>query len=194
MRCERCTEDLLVGKRFCHACGAPAPLSCAQCGAALDQSYRFCPECGSAVQPEADAPTSSSVVPASGEGERRYVTVLFCDLVGSTEIAEGLDPEEFHDLLEQYLAVAFPAVYRFEGVVNQLAGDGLMAIFGIQGGPLGRMKRMQRQMHDLQRSAKGLGNYECTRCGAPLQDRADVSPSGDVKCQYCDAWFNVHAS
>jgi len=68
--------------------------------------------------------------PVPSEGERRYVTVLFCDLVGSTALAERLDPEEFHELLETYLGVAFPAIYRFEGVVNQLAGDGLLAIFG----------------------------------------------------------------
>jgi class 3 adenylate cyclase/tetratricopeptide (TPR) repeat protein len=64
------------------------------------------------------------------EGERKLVTVLFCDLVGSTAIAEGLDPEEYRDLLDQYLEVAMREVYRFEGIVNQLAGDGLMALFG----------------------------------------------------------------
>ena len=69
---------------------------------------------------------------ASGviEGERKQVTVVFCDLVGSTAIAERLDPEEYHDLLEQYLEIAFREIYRFEGIVNQLAGDGLMALFG----------------------------------------------------------------
>jgi len=64
------------------------------------------------------------------EGERKRVTVLFCDLVGSTAIAERLDPEDYHDLLEEYLELAFRQVYRFEGIVNQLAGDGLMALFG----------------------------------------------------------------
>jgi len=64
------------------------------------------------------------------EGERKLVTVMFCDLVGSTAIAERLDPEDYHDLLEQYLALAFREIYRFEGIVNQLAGDGLMALFG----------------------------------------------------------------
>src|SRR5262249_9575833 len=57
-------------------------------------------------------------------------TVLFCDLVGSVPIAERLDPEEYHDLLEEYLDVVFPEIYRHEGVVNVLAGDGLMALFG----------------------------------------------------------------
>ena len=56
--------------------------------------------------------------------------MLFCDLAGSTAIAEGLDPEEYHDLLEQYVELAIDEIYRFEGIVNQLAGDGMMALFG----------------------------------------------------------------
>ena len=64
------------------------------------------------------------------EGERKQVTVLFCDLAGSTAIAGGLDPEEYHELLEQYVALAMHEIYRFEGIVNQLAGDGMMALFG----------------------------------------------------------------
>src|ERR1051325_1521489 len=63
-------------------------------------------------------------------GERKLVTVLFSDLVGSTSIAERLDPEEYHDLLDEYLELAFREVYRVEGIVNQIAGDGFMALFG----------------------------------------------------------------
>ena len=58
------------------------------------------------------------------------MTVVFCDLVGSTAIAELLDPEEYRDLLDQYLELVFREIYRFEGIVNQLAGDGMMALFG----------------------------------------------------------------
>ncbi|MGH7802705.1 MAG: ATP-binding protein, partial [Candidatus Binatia bacterium] len=63
-------------------------------------------------------------------GERKLVTVLFCDVVGSTSIAETMDPEEFRDLLDEYLDLAFREVYRLEGIVNQIAGDGFMALFG----------------------------------------------------------------
>jgi class 3 adenylate cyclase/tetratricopeptide (TPR) repeat protein len=64
------------------------------------------------------------------EGERQLVTVVFCDLVGSTAIAERLDPEDYHDLLDEYLELAFAEIYRLDGMVNQLAGDGMMALFG----------------------------------------------------------------
>src|SRR5207244_5962588 len=63
-------------------------------------------------------------------GERKQVTVLFCDLAGSTAIAERLDPEEYHDVLDDYLALAFREIYRLEGIVTYSAGDGLMALFG----------------------------------------------------------------
>jgi class 3 adenylate cyclase/tetratricopeptide (TPR) repeat protein len=66
----------------------------------------------------------------AGVGERKLVTVLFCDLVGSTALAERMDPEEYRDLLEEYLEVVFREIYLVEGVVNQMAGDGVMALFG----------------------------------------------------------------
>jgi class 3 adenylate cyclase len=58
------------------------------------------------------------------------VTVLFCDLVGSTAVAERIDPEDYREILDRYLELAFAEIYRFEGIVNQLAGDGFMALFG----------------------------------------------------------------
>lgn len=150
MRCVNCETELLPGKQFCHACGHKAQRECPHCGAVVDPAFRFCPDCGNefAVAPESEQPPDqdtltrlSSAMPegmaqkiretrASIEGERKQVTVLFCDLAGSTAVADKLDPEEYHDLLERYLALAFHEIYRFEGIVNQLAGDGLMALFG----------------------------------------------------------------
>ncbi len=151
MRCGKCGAELLAGKPFCHACGARVTLACRGCGAALDSSYRFCPDCGTPVSGDVhdDAPpaTADSLARLSQqmpsnlatkiratrgviEGERKQVTVLFCDLAGSTAIAERIDPEEYHDLLDEYLALAFREIYRFEGIVNQLAGDGMMSLFG----------------------------------------------------------------
>jgi class 3 adenylate cyclase/tetratricopeptide (TPR) repeat protein len=145
MRCASCGAELLSGAKFCHACGARAALACGGCGASISPEFRFCPECGREVVPAAPAGGTldrlSRSIPsdlahkiraAQGhiEGERKQVTVLFCDLAGSTAIAEQLDPEEYHDLLEKYLELAFAEVYRYEGIVTVLAGDGLMALFG----------------------------------------------------------------
>lgn len=156
MRCGDCGTELIGGKPFCHACGARAPLACEGCASPLQAGFRFCPECGTptpaAAHGSADAPGSTADERASARaaataipetlaakiragqgvlaGERKLVTVMFCDLVGSTALAEGLDPEEFRDLLDEYLAAVFREVYRVEGIVTHLAGDGVMALFG----------------------------------------------------------------
>ena len=151
MQCTNCQSELLPGKKFCPACGARVTTTCTQCGAPLDAGFRFCPDCGAPIGPASESPPATAADNSFGRlaqqmpeglaqkiragkdaiaGERKQVTVLFCDLVGSTAMAEQLDPEEYHDLLEQYLEIAFRKIYRFEGIVNQLAGDGMMALFG----------------------------------------------------------------
>lgn len=142
MRCRACGTELLPGKSFCHACGARATQACSQCGAEVDPGFRFCPDCGHALaaDPPAPPPPAASPVPDdlaqkiraahSLPGERKQVTVLFCDLAGSTAVAGGLDPEVYREVLDQYVALAMHEVYRFEGIVNQLSGDGFMALFG----------------------------------------------------------------
>ncbi len=152
MRCASCGAELIAGKRFCPACGAGTPVRCPTCGVTVEPGYRFCPDCGARLDGDAPAPAeapaaerlarlSQHIPPALAAkitatrgnamvGERKLVTVMFCDLVGSTAIAEHLDPEDYRDLLDEYLELAFREIYRVEGIVNQLAGDGLMALFG----------------------------------------------------------------
>ncbi len=153
MACTTCGADLIPGKPFCASCGQPAAAPCPHCGEPTRPEFRFCPECGQSLggaqTPEAapQAPPitdtgaefadlaralSFSEAPAQARPavERKQVTVLFCDLVGSTAIAERLDPEEYRDLLDGYLQLALGGVHRMEGIVNQLAGDGFMALFG----------------------------------------------------------------
>jgi len=148
MRCVTCGTELIPGKQFCHACGRSAPRHCASCGAVLEPGFRFCPECGTSVDDHAAAPSGADRLarlsceiptglaekirasPRAIAGERKLVTVLFCDLVGSTAIAERLDPEDYRDVLERYMQVALREIYRVEGIVTQLAGDGFMALFG----------------------------------------------------------------
>ena len=118
--------------------------------AEVEAGFRFCPDCGFEIAAEGVAAGSgrfrrASASPAAClpgwrdkirasrraiEGERKQVTVLFCDLAGSTAVADHLDPEEYRELLDHYTALAMHEIYRFEGIVNQLAGDGVMALFG----------------------------------------------------------------
>jgi class 3 adenylate cyclase/tetratricopeptide (TPR) repeat protein len=151
VRCVNCQTELIPGKQFCHACGTRVPIACTNCGSAIEPGFRFCPECGTpapgdsvATAPKGAAAAPEPSTPAIPEtlaakirasqavvaGERKLVTVMFCDLVGSTSIAERMDPEEYRDLLEEYMALVFREVYRVEGIITHLAGDGVMALFG----------------------------------------------------------------
>jgi len=74
--------------------------------------------------------TEHSKLCRAPEGERRHLTILFCDLVGSTEIASHLDPEEWREIVASYHRTATQAIERFGGSVAQYLGDGVMASFG----------------------------------------------------------------
>ena len=130
--CGSCGHEIPAEAKFCLECGAAVTVRCAQCGAELGPAARFCSHCGARIEsakvPGISAPASPSL--PTREGERRQLTVLFCDLVGSTEIAAQLDPEEWRDLAARYRHAAAQAVGRFEGHVAQYLGDGLVAFFG----------------------------------------------------------------
>jgi class 3 adenylate cyclase len=147
MRSPRCDADTPDGAKFCIECGTPLRARCPQCGADVLPRAKFCAECGTPLTAQTPAPPSA---PAQSplrytpdhlaekiltsrsalEGERKQVTVLFADLKGSTELIEGLDPEEARRLLDPALHIMMDAVHRYEGTVNQVLGDGIMALFG----------------------------------------------------------------
>ena len=99
MQCSICASDNPEGSKFCVQCGAPFKRRCAKCGFENSRAARFCAECGSPVSAPDTSPVSEAAAP---DGERRHLTVLFCDLVGSTEIASHLDPEEWRDIVAAY--------------------------------------------------------------------------------------------
>jgi class 3 adenylate cyclase/tetratricopeptide (TPR) repeat protein len=132
MRCASCGFENPVGRKFCSECGTGLPRGCPQCGAGNAPSAKFCGECGAQLNAPARTPVpeASTVQPRDIAGERRHLTVLFCDLVGSTEIAAQLDPEEWHEIAARYQQAAGAAVTRFGGHIAQYLGDGMMAYFG----------------------------------------------------------------
>ncbi len=148
MNCTSCGHESPAGARFCMHCAAPLPLACGVCGAEVPKGARFCPQCAQPVgapatppPPAAAARSVASYTPkhlvdkilqskSALEGERKQVTVLFADVKGSMELAEQLDPEEWHTILDRFFAILTDGVHRFEGTVNQYTGDGIMALFG----------------------------------------------------------------
>jgi hypothetical protein len=135
-----CSHPNPAGSRFCLECGASFALRCAHCGTELPPSAKFCNTCGRPIaaatrrDPRSYTPkhlaekilTSRSAL----EGERKQVTVLFADVKGSMDLAEQVDAEEWHKIMDRFFAILSEGVHRFEGTVNQYTGDGIMALFG----------------------------------------------------------------
>jgi class 3 adenylate cyclase/tetratricopeptide (TPR) repeat protein len=152
VNCPQCQTDNPHHARFCLNCGATLLPGCPHCGAHLPAGSRFCPNCGQPVaatglqaplSPSPPATQLQRYIPAEllarleaaranslMEGERRVVTILFCDVSGSTAAAAGLDPEEWAEIINGAFEHMIRPVYRYEGTVARLMGDGLLAFFG----------------------------------------------------------------
>jgi len=146
MQCSQCQHRNREGRKFCARCGGALEATCASCGSSNQPGDAFCGGCGTAlalVAPPQDAPFTSSRVNrpkplaeeilksrSALEGERKQVTVLFADLKGSMDLLADRDPEAVRKLLDPVLERMMEAVHRYEGTVNQVMGDGIMALFG----------------------------------------------------------------
>jgi class 3 adenylate cyclase/tetratricopeptide (TPR) repeat protein len=137
MRCHRCHHENSNAAHFCAECGAQLAAVCGSCGSILPGAAKFCPDCGTPIgarPPESYTPPHLAekilTSRAALEGERKQVSVLFCDVVGSTGLAERLGAETMHDVLNRFFKLAVAAVHRYEGTINQFLGDGFMALFG----------------------------------------------------------------
>ncbi|MBV9559283.1 MAG: AAA family ATPase [Bradyrhizobium sp.] len=129
MRCRQCGEEYAASNRFCHGCGVPLPATCAACGNVNPPASAFCGACGSPLAPMI-RPLVPSQPTRAVRGELKQVTVLFADLVSSTEIVARLDPEDAMEHLKPLLDAMCEAVERFEGTVVRTLGDGILALFG----------------------------------------------------------------
>jgi class 3 adenylate cyclase/tetratricopeptide (TPR) repeat protein len=143
MKCPRCQAENDAGARFCEDCGARLEAACPSCGTPVTPGKKFCRSCGAplSTEPAGRFASPESYTPkhlaekiltskAALEGERKQITVLFADLKGSMELLADRDPEEARKILDPVLERMMEAVHRYEGTVNQVMGDGIMALFG----------------------------------------------------------------
>jgi class 3 adenylate cyclase len=129
MRCQKCSTENLQGAKFCIQCATPFQRRCQKCGFENPSEGKFCAQCAAPL--DEAAPIRPVTEPRDAlTGERRHLTVLFCDLVNSTTIAAQLDPEEWREIVAGYHHAAAQAIERFGGHVAQYLGDGVMAFFG----------------------------------------------------------------
>jgi class 3 adenylate cyclase/tetratricopeptide (TPR) repeat protein len=129
MRCHKCSAENREEAKFCAQCATFLRRLCQKCGGENPPEARFCADCASPLDdrapPRTEAETSETLT-----GERRHLTVLFCDLVGSTAIAAQLDPEEWRETVAGYHRAAAEVITRVGGYVAKYLGDGVMAFFG----------------------------------------------------------------
>lgn len=148
MDCPSCSEPNPAGAAFCMKCGTSLAVSCSKCGAELPAEAVFCMKCGHRVSDsgqgadgddgglrkliprELMAKLESAARDGAMQGERRTVTMLFCDVQGSTTAAEHLDPEEWAEIMNGAFEHLIPPVYRYEGTLARLMGDAILAFFG----------------------------------------------------------------
>src|SRR5436305_5318061 len=128
MYCTNCAAEVAEQRKFCGQCGAAVVRRCLACGAANPALNKFCGDCGTKLRED-----SPAVVPTARDSrpiERRQLTVLFCDLVGSTALSARLDPEDFSAIIAGYRRCITETVAGFDGFVARHHGDGAVVYFG----------------------------------------------------------------
>jgi class 3 adenylate cyclase/predicted ATPase len=176
MQCPQCQGENPERAKFCLECGTRLALTCGQCCTELPPNAKFCLECG---HPAGAPPAAPAAAPASRftspqsytpqhlaeriissrgalEGERKQVTVLFADLKGSMELLADRDPEDARRILDPVLERMMEAVHRYEGTVNQVMGDGIMALFGA---PLAHEDHAVRACYAALRMQETVSHY-----------------------------------
>src|SRR5919106_3826922 len=192
MKCPRCQAESPSGMRFCGQCAAPLAAVCRTCGSANPPGNKFCGQCAApltaATGPRLVSPDSYTpkhlaerilTSKAALEGERKQVTVLFADLKGSMELLADRDPEEARKILDPVLELMMEAVHRYEGTVNQVMGDGIMALFGA---PIAHEDHAVRACYAALRMQEAIRRYteEMRRSlGVEVQIRVGLN-SGEV--------------
>jgi class 3 adenylate cyclase len=152
MKCPACQFENPDGINFCGECGAKLEKQCPKCKHSNPPRFKFCGECGhdlsrplettskelsfdeklEKIQKYLPGGLTEKILAQRGkiEGERKQVTVLFCDMEGSTPLIEKLGPEQAYSIMDQVYEILIHKVHEFEGTVNEMTGDGVLALFG----------------------------------------------------------------
>ena len=152
MQCPKCQFENVDGAKFCNECGSRLEISCPDCSKINPPGSKFCNECGQnltspqepiekelsfdekidKIQRYLPKGLTDKILSQRDriEGERKQVTVMFCDMEGFTALSERLGPEDAYDIMDQVYELLIHKVHDYEGTVNEMTGDGIMALFG----------------------------------------------------------------
>jgi class 3 adenylate cyclase/tetratricopeptide (TPR) repeat protein len=188
-QCRTCNHHNPDGSKYCGSCGSPLQLICSYCGASNALGARFCNACGKPTAQENKGAAESAVpgisvklapaLLAPSDGERKLVTALFVDIIGSTILEQDLDPEEARAIVDPALRLMIEAVRRYDGYVVQSTGDGIFALFGA---PVAHEDHPQRSLYTALRVHEEMRRYSDRLRGdgrPPIQIRAGVN-TGEV--------------
>ncbi len=193
MKCPDCQTVLPDGSKFCNECGNKLEVVCSECGKANSLVSKFCLECGHSLIPSQDSFAQKDLsfdeklakiqryLPSGLtqkilsqkdriEGERRHVTIMFVDMKGFTPLTETLGPEETFSLMDQVFEILIHKIHEYEGTVNELRGDGVLALFG---SPIALEDAPQRAI----RSALAM-HREMTRFSEEIKAQKGIPPVG----------------
>jgi class 3 adenylate cyclase/tetratricopeptide (TPR) repeat protein len=152
VKCPKCQFDNREGVKFCEECGAKFELECPACKANIPIGRKFCGECGhnfrisseplpkelsfddklSKIQKYLPKGLTEKILSQKDriEGERKQVTVMFCDMVEFTALSERIGPDDAYAIMDKIYEILIHKVHEYEGTVNEMTGDGIMALFG----------------------------------------------------------------
>jgi class 3 adenylate cyclase/tetratricopeptide (TPR) repeat protein len=191
MKCQKCQAENPETKKFCRECGAKLTLACPQCGSESPPGDKFCGECGHDLSlPSEPLPRDLSLDEKLAkiqrylpkgltekilsqrdkiEGERKRVTVMFCDMEGFTALSERLGPEEAYSIMDQVYEILIHKVHDYEATVNEMTGDGIVALFGA---PIALEDAPQRAI----RSSLAIHREMARFSDRIKQERKDIPP------------------
>jgi class 3 adenylate cyclase len=152
MNCPKCQFENARDDSFCRKCGCKLESLCPNCGKPVPPDSNFCPKCGHKVTLSLEPSTqelsfeekiakiqrylpeglTEKILSQRDkiEGERKHVTIMFCDMEGFTGLTERLGPEDAYSMMDEIYEILIHKVHEYEGTVNEMTGDGIIALFG----------------------------------------------------------------
>jgi class 3 adenylate cyclase/tetratricopeptide (TPR) repeat protein len=180
VKCLACGFENPDGVDHCARCGTALPGFCPSCGGKNPAASNFCGQCGHRLRPPAadgDLPASGAKDDGeglSGRAERRQITVMFCDLVGSTALAEKLDPEDLSEIIVVYRKAVHSIVDDLGGYIARYLGDGLLIYFGYPQAHEDDAVRAVRAALRIIQDVKALGDRHGLPLKSPLQTHIGI--------------------
>ena len=151
MHCPACNSVNRDSAKFCAKCGLRIDQKCSNCGSIVTASALYCDNCGYNLKEQPAKESPSITIP---DGERKYVTALFCDLSGFTSLSEKLDPEELKEVIAEIFGSTAHIIAQYGGFVEKSIGDATMALFGAiqahEDDPI-RAVKAARDIHEMTR-------------------------------------------